>query len=243
MGLPKLDVVTYETYIPSTKEHITIRPFLVKEEKILLTALAGEDAEEIARATKQIVNNCIVTEGVDVERLELYDLEFLILQLRIRSIGETAKIRFMPRQGAECEECKQYREVEINLTEAAVEENPEHQKKIEITEKVGLIMRSPTIKMMGKMEQAKSSTNIQDMFKIIWMCVETVYDGDTLTSSKDVSQKDGIEFLESLNTEQFGKIEKFFTTLPKLKQTVHIKCKTCEFEQDFVLAGLENFFA
>jgi len=243
MALPKLDIATYETTIPSTKQKIFIRPFLVKEEKILLTALAGQDSEEIARATKQIVNNCIVTEGVDIDRLELYDLEYLILQLRIRSVGETTKIRFMPRQGADCDECKQYREIEINLTEAAIEENSEHTKTIKLTENVGLIMRSPTIKMMGKIESAKASSNLQELFKIIWMCVDTVYDGDSMTSSKDVPVKDGVEFLESLNAEQFSKVEKFFSTLPKLKQSVPVKCKSCQFEQDFVLVGLENFFA
>jgi hypothetical protein len=243
MALPKLDIITYETHIPSTKQTILIRPFLVKEEKILLTALAGGDSEEIVRATKQVVNNCIVTEGVDIDKLELYDLEYLILQLRIRSVGETTKIRFMPREQTECSECKTYREVEINLTEAAVEQNQAHNKKIEITERVGLMMKSPTLKMMGKIEKAKASSDIQEFFKIIWMCVDAVYDGDELSSTKDISPKDGIEFLESLNSEQFSKIEKFFSTLPKLKQTVHVKCKTCDFEQDFVLVGLENFFA
>lgn len=243
MALPKLDIAIYETYVPSTKQVINIRPFLVKEEKILLTALAGQDIEEITKATKQIVNNCIVTEGIDIDKLELYDLEFLILQLRMRSMGETTKIRFMPRQNVECPECKKYREVEINLSEAKIEENPEHTKKIDLTETVGLIMRSPTIKMMSKIEQAKNSSNLQELFKIIWMCVESVYDGDAMTSSKDVNQKDGIEFLENLNTEQFAKIEKFFVTLPKLKQTVPVKCATCDFEQDFVLVGLESFFA
>lgn len=243
MALPKLDVAIYETYIPSTKQTITIRPFLVKEEKILLTALAGQDAEEIARATKQIVNNCIITEGIDIDKLELYDLEYLILQLRIRSMGETTKIRFLPRKDTECSECQQYREVEINLTEAKVEENSEHQKRIELTESVGLMMKSPTIKMIGKIETAKQSSDLQELFKIIWMCVEAVYEADKMTSTKDVLQKDGIEFLESLNAEQFSKIEKFFTTLPKLKQVIPIKCKSCDFEHDFTLVGLENFFA
>lgn len=243
MALPKIDVPTYTITIPSTQKNITIRPFLVKEEKILLTAMAGEDPEEIANATKQIVNNCIVTPNVDVDKLEMFDLEYIILQLRIYSIGETAKIRFLPIENTECKECAKGREVEINLRDATVVSLDTHNKKIALTDSIGLILNYPTGKLLGKIEAAKVSNNIDDFFKIIWLCVEAVYDGETLTTAKSVSQKEGIEFLESLNSEQFAKIEAFFTSMPKLQQTIHIKCKECSFEQDFVLSGLENFFA
>ena len=243
MGLPKIDVPTHETVIPSTKQTITFRPFLVKEEKILLTALAGEDPGEIANATKQIVNNCILTPGVDVDKLELFDLEFLILQLRVRSIGETTKIRFLPRENTTCEECSSNREVEINLTEAQVKNLEGHERKIQLSNDIGVVMKYPTAKMVGKIESAKQSNDINDFFKIVWACVDYVFDTDSTTSSKDVSEAEGLAFLDSLNSKQFNMIEQFFYSMPKLEQTVHIKCSKCSFEQDFVLSGLESFFA
>lgn len=242
MNLPKIDVATHQTNIPSTNKEITIRPFLVKEQKILLTALTGEDPEDIATATKQIVNNCIVTPGVDVDKLEIFDLEYLILQLRIISVGESTKIRFMPRENTTCAECQKHREVEINLREAKVDVSNLPEKKIQITDKIGLMLRYPTTKMLGKIESAKKSSDPNDFFNIIWSCIECVYDDDKIISTKDVSVKEGLDFLESLNSQQFSKIEQFLTSMPKLQQNIHIKCGKCDFEQDFVLTGLENFF-
>ena len=116
MALPKIDVQTHEVIVPSTKAVLTIRPFLVKEEKILLTALQSDDPTDIANATKQIVRNCILTEGVDVDKLEIFDFEYLILQLRIHSIGEKTTIRFLPIENSTCEVCSKHREVEVNPT-------------------------------------------------------------------------------------------------------------------------------
>lgn len=243
MNLPKIEVATHQTVIPSTKKEITIRPFLVKEQKILLTAITGEDPEDIANATKQVVHNCIVTPGVDVDKLEIFDLEYIILQLRIISIGETTKIRFLPRENAPCEECKKHREVEINLREASVDVSNLPDKKIQLTDKIGIMVKYPNTKMLGKIETAKKSTDASAFFNIIWACIECVFDEDKVISTKDVSVKEGLDFLESLNSEQFTKIETFLASMPKLRQNLHIKCKTCEFEQDFVLTGLENFFA
>jgi len=243
MNLPKIEVLTHQAVIPSTKKEITIRPFLVKEQKILLTALTGEDPEDIASATKQVVHNCIVTPGIDVDKLEIFDLEYLILQLRIVSVGETTKIRFLPRETTACEECKKHREIEINLRDANVDVSNLPDKKIQLTDKIGIMVRYPTTKMLGKIETAKKSTNPNDFFNIIWGCIECVFDDDKVISTKDVSVKEGLDFLESLNSQQFTKIEQFLTSMPKLQQKIHIKCGSCDFEQDFVLTGLENFFA
>ena len=242
MGLPKLDVPTYKVIIPSTQKQITIRPFLVKEEKILLTALASEDTDQITDATKQIITNCVITEGFDVDDLELFDLEFLILQLRIHSIGDTTKIRFFPIENSSCPECSKPREVEVKLSDAKVESDPNHTKKIQLTENIGLIMSYPNTKMLSHIEKAKQSDDITEYFKILWGCVDAVFDENSVTSSKDVSPSEGLDFLESLNAEQFLKVEAFFKTMPKLKQTVHIACKSCDFKQDYVIAGLDNFF-
>lgn len=242
MSLPKIDVPTHQAIIPSSQKEINIRPFLVKEQKILLTAMAGEDPEDIATATKQIVNNCIVTPGIDVEKLEIFDLEYLILQLRIVSVGENAKIRFLPREDTTCGECQKHREYDINLREATVDTSNLPEKKVQITDKVGLLLKFPTAKMLGRIEAAKKSEDANDFFKIIWGCIEAVYDEENVISTRDVSAKEGLDFLESLNTQQFSKIEEFLSKMPKLQHKLHIKCSECSFEQDYVITGLENFF-
>lgn len=243
MGLPKIDVPTHQVTIPSTNKTITIRPFLVKEEKILLTAMQGEDTEDIANATKQIVSNCILSKDVDVDKLEIFDFEYLILQLRIHSIGETTTIRFLPIENTTCSECSKQREVTVNLKDAKVEDIAETNKKIKINETIGLGLKYPTAKVFALLEVAKRKNDLDNIFKLVWSCVDYVYDTDTITSSKDVSLKEGIEFLESLKSETFKEIEKFLANIPKLRQTVHVKCSKCTFEQDYILSGLDDFFA
>lgn len=243
MTLPKIDVPTYEVTVPSTQKIITIRPFLVKEEKILLTALQSEDVEDVANATKQIVRNCILTPNTDVDKLEIFDFEYLILQLRIHSIGETTKIRFLPIENTKCPECSKHREVEVNLKDAKVENLKETSKKIEITDKIGLSLRYPTTKMLVLLESARNSDDLNLVFKLIWSCVEFVYDETNITNAREVSEAEGVEFLESLNSETFKKIEKFLSDIPKVQQKIHVKCSQCEFEQDYVISGLNDFFA
>lgn len=241
MALPKLDIITTSTTIPSTQQNITIRPFLVKEQKILLTAMASDSPDDMAQATRQIVNNCIVAPEVDVDKLELFDLEYLILQLRIISIGEITKIRFLPREGVDCAECKKPRDVEINLREAKVNFEGAKDKKIKLTEDIGLIMKYPNAKMLGSLEAAKNSDSPDALFKVIWSCVEAIYDKENVSSTKEVTQKEGMEFLESLTGKQFTAIEEFLASMPKLQHTAHIQCNTCGFEQDYTFTGLDNF--
>lgn len=242
MKLPKIDTPTHKTKVPSSGEALTIRPFLVKEQKILLTALAGEDMEEIANATKQIVNNCVLTPNFDVNTLELFDLEYLLLQIRIISVGETTKIRFYPREGTSCEECLKPRDVEINLKNAKVNLDKLPEKKVQITDKIGLLLKYPTAKDLGKLESAKRTENIDSLFEVVWMCVDSIYDEENVISHKDITKIEGIEFLESLNSEQFSKIENFMQNFPKMEQVIKIKCNSCEYEEDFTIAGIENFF-
>lgn len=243
MALPKIDVPTHEIVVPSTQKTITIRPFLVKEEKILLTALQSEDTQDIANATKQIVRNCIITPNFDVDKLEIFDFEYLILQLRIHSIGETTKIRFLPIENTTCPECAKAREVEVNLKDAKVENLNNIEQKIQITDKIGISMKYPTAKVFALLEAAKNSNDLNLIFKLIWTCVQYVYDEDSITNARDVTEKEGIEFLESLNTETFKKIEVFLSNMPKVQQTINVKCSNCSFEQDYVLSGLNDFFA
>jgi T4 bacteriophage base plate protein len=242
MALPKIDIPTQNIVLPSTKKELLVRPFLVKEEKILLTALQSGETKDVVHATKQVVQNCVLVKDFDVDKLPMYDLEFLILQLRIMSIGNTITIRVQPREKAKCDACKKGKEIEVDITSAKVVFDDKHKNKVELTDKVGLILRDPDAKLMESFEKTSESTDLGDLFRLIWACVESVYDDTSVTSSKDVSEKEGIEFLESLNATQFNKIDEFFRTLPKLSLPVEVKCDKCGFEETHVLEKLESFF-
>lgn len=241
MGLPKIDIPTQIVQIPSSQKEITIRPFLVKEEKILLTALASGNTEDIIQATKQVVNNCVVTKNFNIEKLPVYDLEYLILQLRIMSIGDKIKVNFAPMQNTECEDCRKAREVEVDITKATVVFEKDRESKIQLTDDVGIVMRDPDARIMNTLA-ATPKNKVTELFKLVWSCVDCVYDASTQTSAKDVSEAEGVEFLESLNAQQFSKIEKFFETVPKLKLSIDVKCDKCGFNDVYTLEKLESFF-
>lgn len=242
MPLPRIDVPTQHITLPSTGKEIIIRPFLVKEEKILLTALASEEGKEIVNATKQIVTNCVLSNDFDVDSLPIYDLEYLIIKLRAISIGEKLSLRFLPLKNAECEECKKSREVEVDISKVEVLFPEGHEKKIQLTDTVGLVLKDPEAKNMNELEVAKTSKNVDDLLKIIWKCVEYVYDKDVITSPKDVTAEEGLAFLESLKSEQFKKIDTFFQTIPRLHLKVPIKCSSCDYSDEYILEKLEDFF-
>jgi hypothetical protein len=239
MPLPKIDVITYTTTIPSTKEEVTIRPFSVKEQKILLTAASGNDSVEMSSAVKQVINNCIVSQNVDVEKLEVFDLEYLMLQLRIVSVGETTKISFSALEDSKCDECKKIKEVEINLKEVKVNFKGGFNNKIELTNEVGIIMKYPNHKALAIFSKTMSEPNAE--LKLMWSCIESVYDSNVVTSAKDVAIDEGIQFLEALTTQQFRKIEEFLETMPQLSHEVLLECKSCGKSQTHVLKGLDNF--
>lgn len=242
MPLPKIDLPTQKVILPSNNKEVLIRPFLVKEEKILLRALTSDEKVDITDATKQIVNNCVITPGFDVENTTIYDLEYLLLKLRIVSVGEKLKMRFLPIETTTCEECKKHREVEVDMNDAKVVFPEGHEKKITLTEKVGIVLKDPEAKIMGEFVEAQTSAVLADLLKVIWKCVDYVYDEDTITSAKDVTLEEGVEFLENLRSEQFKKIDKFFKTVPKLILNVPIKCSKCEFQDSYVIDRLEDFF-
>lgn len=243
MGLPKIDVPTQNINLPSTKKELLIRPFLVKEEKILLTALASEDSVEVVNATRQVVNNCVLTKDFDIDSIAIYDLEFLLLKLRVMSVGEKLKLRFQALENSTCEECKKPRELEVDISQASVIFPEGHEKKVELTNNVGIVLKDPEARIMQELDKAKYSKDITDLLKIIWKCVDFVYEGDNITASKDVSLEEGVKFLESLKSNQFKKVEQFFNTIPKLHLSVPVKCSKCEYSETYVMEKLEDFFA
>jgi len=240
MALPKLDVPIYDLKLPSNNKKISYRPFLVKEEKILLMAMEGDDEKEITTAIKQVINNCMVSENVDVENLPLFDIEYLLLNLRARSMGDIIKTSYV-RQECPEEKCKPI-EIEIDVNTIEVHKDPKHNPKIQLDNKIGIIMKYPDIELMAKYSGGFEDQNTENAFDLITKCIESVYDDDNVYSKSDYTPDELKEFIEGFSQEQFNKIETFFTTLPKMYKDVEFNCERCGYKEDIRLEGLSGFF-
>jgi hypothetical protein len=229
--------------LPSTEEKISYRPFLVKEEKILLMAMEGKDEKEITKAVKQIINNCVVTKGIDSEKLPLFDIEYILLNLRSKSMGDIIKTSYVhqdcPQAKEEGKEPKAI-EVEIDVSLIKVTKDPKHTNKIQLTKDVGVIMKYPDVSMMDKMQNI-DTTNPDSAIDIITKCIESLYDEETVYGKTDYTPKELKEFILNLTQEQFSKIEQFFATIPKLQTEIEFVCD-CGYKEKILLEGLSSFF-
>ena len=242
MALPKLNVPVYEAILPSTETVIKYRPFLVKEEKILLTAMESENEKTITDAVKQIIKNCVQGE-LDVERLPTFDIEYIFLRLRAKSVGEEVKIGLKPwgcpqNNGELCEFTT---EVPINLEEVKVQKNENHTNKIMLSDDIGIILRYPNIEsikeiMKGGLSESEVGLNVMKNSVEMVFTQEETHERDTFT------EKELEDFFDSLNTLQMEKIREFFDTMPVLKHTVKYNCKTCGEEKETTVQGLQSFF-
>ena len=239
MALPILNVPVYETVLPSTEKVIKYRPFLVKEEKILLTALEADDTKALSGAVRQIVNNCVQGE-LDVDKLPTFDIEYLFLRLRAKSVGEKVTIGLKPwgcpkNEGKLCENTT---EVEINLEEVKVDKNKASSPKIMLDDKIGIKMRYPdinTINLTGTTSEAAGMDVIRD-------CIDMIYTEEETHERGSFTDEELDEFIDSLNSQQFKLIRDFFDNMPVLKHTVKYKCETCGEKKETILQGLNSFF-
>ena len=236
MALPKLNTPTYELEVPSTDDKIKYRPFLVKEEKILLMAMESGKGEDIIQAVKDIVNECTFNK-LDIANLPMFDIEYVFLNIRAKSVGETSKLKILAP-----DDKKTYVETEINLTEVQVQVDENHTNKIELTDDMGIIMTYPTIDSFQ--ETGIQTIKAENMLDIIASCVLQIYEkkGEKVYQAKDQTKKELIEFIEQLNTQQFKKLQKFFDTMPKLKHTIKVKNPKTKKTSDVTLTGLNDFF-
>jgi len=237
MALPKLNVPVYEAILPSTEKVIKYRPFLVKEEKLLLTAQeSGDDA--VLPAVKQIIKNCVQGE-LDVDNMPLFDIEYLFLRLRAKSVGEeiTLGLKPYPCVQNDGELCKFTTEVAINLEEVKVLKDEKHTSKIMLDDKIGIMMKYPDISQVG----IKGSESEMGM-NIIKSCIKMIFTEEETYESDSFADKELDEFIDSLNTKQMEKIRDFFNSMPTLKHTVKYKCKTCNEEKETTVQGLNSFF-
>ena len=237
MALPKLNTPTYELVLPSSEEKIKFRPFLVKEEKILMIAMESDDNSQIIEAVKTIVSECTFNE-VKVAEIPMFDVEYLFLNIRAKSVGEISKLNLL------CpDDKKTYAKVEVDLNKVQVQVGDDHTNKIELTDDMGIIMTYPTIDSFS--ESGIQTINASNMLDIIGSSILQIYEekGEKVYEAKDQTKKELTEFIESMNTSQFQKIQLFFDSMPKLKHTVKVKNPKTKKESEIVLQGLNDFFA
>ena len=237
MALPKLNTPTYELEVPSTDEKIKYRPFLVKEEKILMIAMESKDNTQIVNAVKDIVTSCTF-DKLDVANLPMFDVEYIFLQIRAKSVGEISKLKIL------CpDDKKTYADAEVDLTKVEVQVDDEHSNKIELTDDMGMIMTYPTIDSFT--DSGIQTIDANNMLDVIGSCILQIYEdkGEKVFQAKDQTKKELTEFIESMNTSQFKQVQAFFDTMPKLKHTIKVKNPKTKKSSDVTLTGLNDFFA
>ena len=237
MALPKLITPTYELEIPSTDEKIKYRPFLVKEEKILMMAMESKASADITQAVKDIVTECTFGK-VKIDNMPMFDVEYIFLNIRAKSVGEVSKLKLLcPDDG------KTYAEVELNLNDVKVHVGEDHTNKIELDNGMGMIMNYPTIDSFK--DSGIRDINASNMLDVISGCIMQIYEeeGKKTYDPKDQSKKELIEFIEQLNTKQFKDVQNFFETMPKMKHEITIKNPKTKKESKVTLTGLNDFFA
>lgn len=239
MPLPKICTPTYELELPSTGQLIKYRPFLVKEEKLLVLALETEETKNITTAIKTVIKNCIETKGIKVELLPTFDIEFLFLNIRGKSVGEEIEVNII---------CPDDEEttvpVKINVDDIKVEKDPNHIKKIKIDDNIMMEMKYPSLEQFIKSNfDISSKTSMEQSFDLISDCIDKIYTEDEVWISSDVTKKELNDFLEQMNSNQFKEIEKFFETMPKLSHKIKVINPKTKVESEVTLEGLQSFFA
>jgi hypothetical protein len=239
MALPKIDSPVYDLTLPVSKTSIRFRPFLVKEQRNLMMAMEANDSETIEKNIKQVLTNCTLTDSVNIEELPIVDIEYYFLQLRARSVGEIVKSRYRCENLVDEKPCGNPMEAEINLLDIKVEDTGVKDE-INITDKIVVKLRYPQFTILNNLKEEKSATDLA--FDMIVNSIEYLYDGQQFYYAKETSKEELTEFVESLNQEQFSKIEEYFDNLPKLNKKIEMKCSKCGFEHQIDVEGLENFF-
>ena len=237
MALPSVETPTYEIRLHSVDRPIKYRPFLVKEEKILLTALEGGETKDIVQATKQIIKNCVLDEDIDTHKLPSFDVEYLFLNLRARSVGDIVTIGM--KHPDPNHPCDGVTAVEINCNDIKIHVPEEINSLVKLTDKVSVQLNFPDI---DKMTRPQEESQMDSIFHITKACITGIYDGDEFHDIKNSTDKEVEDFIYSLNQEQFGKIVQFFNTMPKLRHEVTSTCEKCGKSDSVVLEGLQSFF-
>ena len=239
MPLPKIATPTYELELPSTGETVSYRPFLVKEEKLLVLALESEDTKQITTAIKTVLKSCVQTKGIKVEKLPTFDIEYLFLNIRGKSVGEEIEVNIT------CpDDEKTQVPITIDLDEIKIQRNEEHDKQVKLDDNLMMELKYPSLDEFIKNNfDFKEENQMEQSFELIGTCIDKIYNEDEVWATADCTKKEVKEFLESMNSSQFKDIEKFFETMPKLSHTIKVTNPKTKVESEVVLEGLASFFA
>lgn len=240
MALPKLDIPSYEIELPISQKKIKFRPFLVKEQRNLLMALESNETSTVQQNIRDILTNCTLTENVNIDRLPIIDIEYYFIHLRAKSVGEVVEARYRCNNVVNDKECGNVMETNINLQEIRVTQDKPVEPEIKITPKITIKLKYPEFGIVK--DSLKYDDINQVTFSMIANSIEYIYDGEQFYYAHESSPEELLQFVESLNAEQFKKIEEFFENLPKLKENVKLTCSKCGFHHTIEVEGLESFF-
>ena len=240
MPLPKINTPTYELEIPSTGKKVRYRPFLVREEKILIIALESEDMKQITNAIVEILGECILTKGVKISELATFDIEYLFLHVRGKSVGEEIEVNVTCPDDGETQV-----EMKIDIDTIKVQKDKDHNNIIRLDDTLSMKMKYPSIDQFveNNFEVQEDVSNVDQSLNMITSCIEMVYNADECWSAADCTKKEMEEFVEQMNTKQFKEIEKFFTSMPKLSHTIKVKNPNTKKTSEVTLEGLASFFS
>ena len=240
MPLPKISTPIYELELPSTGKTIKYRPFLVKEEKVLVIALESEDTKQITNAIKAVLKSCILTKGIKVEDLPTFDIEYLFLNIRGKSVGEELDVNIICPDDEETQV-----PIVINLDDIEIQKSEDHTNKVQLDDNLMMELKYPSLDQFIKsnFDFSDSGNQMDQSFALIASCIDKIYNEEEVWATADCTKKEVNEFLESMNSSQFKEIEKFFDTMPKLKHEIKVTNPNTGVESDVVLEGLASFFA
>jgi hypothetical protein len=240
MALPKLDVPTYEIVLPVSKTKIKFRPFLVKEQRNLLMAIESNESATIQQNVKDILYNCTLTEGVDIEKLPIIDVEFYFINLRAKSVGEIVESKYKCNNMVGDKECGNIMETEVDLQNIVVQTNESVSPEIQLTPQITIKLKYPEFGIVQ--DSLKYDSIAETTFNMIAESIEYIYDGEQFYYGTEAEPGEMLEFVEGMNQEQFSKVENFFNNLPKLKKEIEIDCSKCGYHHKIEVEGLESFF-
>ena len=245
MALPKIDVPIYETKLISNGKVVKFRPFLVKEQKLFLMSAESNDIKELTKTVKQVLNNCLITK-LEIDDLPSFDIEHLFIQLRARSVGEIVNLKYTCNNVVKDDEgnektCGGLVKFDVNLLELNPEMPKKHSTKIELTDKLGIVMKYPSFNILNY-EEVPEESKLEKTIELIVSCVDYIYDAESIYYAKDTSKEEMVEFIENLQQDDIEKIQNFFLTMPKMKKQLDFKCKKCGYEETILAEGIENFF-
>ena len=241
--LPKIDTPIYEVKLISSGKMVQFRPFLVKEQKLFLMNTENDDVESTIKVIRQVLKNCVLND-IDVDALPVFDLEYLFMHLRARSVSEVVNLKYkcnntIKDDKGEDKECGTVNEISFNVLEIQPTINEKHTKKFQLTDKIGIVMKYPTFEIMQKASGKGDSDIIMDL---IYNSIEQVYDEDTVYHMKDNTKDEIIEFVDNLQQKDLENIRNFFDTMPKLQKKIEYKCKKCNYQENITLEGVQSFF-